>query len=54
MIIMQKHNEWADSASGMRRSKVTEAEGSRIEKETVDLKHKDFVIALYLTGRQWQ
>ncbi len=51
MITMRKHNEQADSASGMRRSKVTEVEGSMIEKEAAELKHKDFVIALYLTGR---
>ncbi len=51
MITMWKHNEWADSASGMQRSKVTEAEGSMIEKEAAETKHKDFVVALYRTGR---
>ncbi len=34
----------------MRRSKVTKVESSMIEKEATELKHKDFVIALYLTG----
>ncbi len=37
MITMQKYNEQADSASGMQRSKVTEAESSMIEKEAVEL-----------------
>ncbi len=34
----------------MQRSKVTEVESSMIEKEAMELKHEDFVIALYLTG----
>ncbi len=38
------------SASGMQRSKVTEVESSIIEKEAMELKHKDFVIAMYLMG----
>ncbi len=36
----------------MRRSKVTEVDSSMIEKEATEVKHKDFVIALYLTGMQ--
>ncbi len=36
----------------MQRSKVTEVESSMIEKEATELKHKDFVVALYLTGMQ--
>ncbi len=47
---MQKHSERTDSASGMQRSKVTKVESSMIEKEATELKHKDFVIALYLMG----
>ncbi len=47
---MQRHCEQADSASGMQRSKVTKVESSMIEKEAAELKHKDFVIALYLMG----
>ncbi len=47
---MQRHHERADSASGTRRSKVTEVESSIIEKEATELKHKDFIIALYLMG----
>ena len=47
---MQRHREQADSASGTRRSKVTEVESSIIEKEAMELKHKDFVNALYLTA----
>ncbi len=39
-----------NNANGMRRSKVTEVESSMIEKEATELKHKDFVVALYLTG----
>ncbi len=50
MLAMQKHSEQADSASGMQRSKVTKIESSMIEKEAAELKHKDFVIALYLIG----
>lgn len=49
-IARQRQSEQADSASGMQRSKVTEAESSMIEKEAAELKHKDFVVALYLTG----
>ena len=49
-LAMQRHRERADSASGMRRSKVTEVESSIIEKEAMELKHKDFVVALYLMG----
>ena len=49
-LAMQRHHEWADSASGMRRSKVTEVESSITEKEATELKHKDFVVALYLMG----
>ncbi len=48
MIAMQRQSEQADSASGTQRSKVTEVESPMIEKEAVELKHKDFVIALYL------
>ncbi len=47
---MQRHSEQADSAGGMQRNKVTKIESSMIEKEALKLKHKDFVIALYLTG----
>ncbi len=50
-IAMQMHNKQADSASDMQRSKITEVESSIIEKEAAELKHKDLVIALYLTGR---
>ncbi len=46
MLAMQKHSEWADSASSMQRSKVTKAESSMIEKEAAEL----FIVALYLTG----
>ncbi|KAK0218411.1 hypothetical protein EDD85DRAFT_797789 [Armillaria nabsnona] len=49
-LAMQRHGEWADSASGTQRSKVTEVESSIMEKEAIELKHKDFVGALYLTG----
>ena len=34
----------------MRGSKVTKVESSMIETEATELKHKDFVVALYLTG----
>ncbi len=34
----------------MQRSKVTEVESSMIETEATELKHKDFIVALYLTG----
>ncbi len=34
----------------MQGSKVTEVESSMIEKEAMELKHKDFIAALYLTG----
>ncbi len=34
----------------MRRSRVTEVESSMIEKEATKLKHKDFIVALYLMG----
>ncbi len=47
---MQKHSKQADSANGTQRSKVIKAESFMIEKEASELKHKDFVIALYLTG----
>ncbi len=47
---MQKHNKWADSVSGTQRSKVIKAESSMIEKEAVELKHQDSIIALYLVG----
>ncbi len=47
---MQKHSEWADSASGMQRSKVTKEESSMIENEATELKHEDFVVVLYLMG----
>ncbi len=50
MLAKQKHREWTNNANGMRRSKVTEVESSMIEKEATGLKHKDFVMALYLTG----
>ncbi len=50
MLAKQKHRERTDSASGMQRSKVTEVESSIIEKEAMELKHKDFIIALYLTA----
>ncbi len=50
MLAKQKHREQTDSVSGMRRSKVTEVESSMIEKEATELKHKDFIVALYLTG----
>ena len=49
-LARQSHREQADSASGMQRSKVTKVESSITEKEATGLKHKDFVIALYLTG----
>ncbi len=50
MLAKQKHRERTNSANGMQRSKVTEVESSMIEKEAMELKHKDFVVALYLTG----
>ena len=50
MLSKQKHREWTNSANGMRRSKVTKVESSMIEKEATELKHKDFVVALYLMG----
>ncbi len=50
MLAKQKHREWADSASGMQRSKVIKVESSMIEKEATELKHKDFIVALYLMG----
>ncbi len=50
---MQEHNEWAGSASSMQRSKVTKVEHSMIEKEATAVKHKDFIVALYLTGMAW-
>ncbi len=34
----------------MQRSKVTEVESSMIETEATELKHKDFIVALYLMG----
>ena len=34
----------------MRGSKVTKVESSMIETEATELKHKDFVVALYLMG----
>ncbi len=34
----------------MQRSKITEVESSMIETEVTELKRKDFVVALYLTG----
>ncbi|KAK0215963.1 hypothetical protein EDD85DRAFT_798503 [Armillaria nabsnona] len=46
----QRQSKQADSASGTQRSKVMEAESSMIEKEAAELKHKDFVVALYLMG----
>ena len=49
-LAMRRHRERADSASGTRRSKVTEVESSITEKEATGLKDKDFVVALYLTG----
>ncbi len=49
-LAKQKHREQTDSASSMQRSKVTEVESSMIEKEAMELRHKDFVIALYLMG----
>ncbi len=50
MLSMQEHNKWAGSASGMQRSKVMKMEHSMIEKEATAVKHKDFVVALYLMG----
>ncbi len=50
MLSKQKHREWTNSANGMQRSKVTKVESSMIEKEATELKHKDFVVTLYLTG----
>ncbi len=50
MLAKQKHRERPNSANGTQRSKVTEVESSMIEKEATELKHKDFVVALYLTG----
>ncbi len=49
-LAKQKHREQTNSANGTQRSKVTEVESSMIEKEATELKHKDFVIALYLMG----
>ncbi len=50
MLAKQKHREQTNSANGTWRSKVTEVESSMREKEAMELKHKDFVVALYLTG----
>ncbi len=50
MLAKQKHRERTNSANGMWRSKVTKVESSMIETEATELKHKDFVVALYLTG----
>ncbi len=50
MLAKQKYREWTNSANGMQRSKVTEVESSMIETEAMELKHKDFVVALYLMG----
>ncbi len=50
MLAKQKHRERTNNANGTRRSKVTEVESSMIEKEAMELKHKDFVVALYLMG----
>ncbi len=50
MLAKQKHREWTNSANGMQRSKVTEVESSMIETEAMELKHTDFIAALYLTG----
>ncbi len=50
MLAKQKHREWTNNANGMQRSKVTKVESSMIEKEATELKHKDFVVALYLMG----
>ncbi len=49
-IARQRQSEWADSANCIQRSKVTEVESSMIEKEAAELKHKDFVVAVYLMG----
>ncbi len=50
MLAKQKHREQTDSASGTQKSKVTKVESSMIEKEAMELKHKDFIVALYLMG----
>ncbi len=50
MLAKQKHRERTNSANGTQRSKVTEVESSMIEKEAMELKHKDFIVALYLMG----
>ncbi len=50
MSAKQKHRERTDNASGTRRSKVAKVESSMIEKEATELKHKDFIVALYLMG----
>ncbi len=47
---MLENSKWADSASGMQRSKVIEAKDSMIEKEVMKFKYKGFVVALYLMG----
>ncbi len=49
-LAKQKHREWTNSANGTRRSKVTKVESFMIETEATELKHKDFVVALYLMG----
>ncbi len=51
MLAKQKHREQTNSANGMRGSKVTKVESSMIETEATELKHKDFIVALYLMGR---
>ncbi len=50
MLAKQKHRERTNNANGMQRSKVTKVESSMTEKEAMELKHKDFVVALYLRG----
>ncbi len=49
-LAKQKHREQTNSANGTRRSKVTKVESFMIETEATELKHKDFVVALYLMG----
>ncbi len=49
-LSMQEHNKQAGSASGTQRGKVMKVKCSMIEKEAVAVKHKNFIIALYLTG----
>ncbi len=51
MLAKRKHRERTNSANGTQGSKVTKVESSMIETEATELKHKDFVVALYLTGR---